>query len=168
MRYRCRHLALLAQIGLVLLIAGCAAGDREAPDKAGTEPTEPLALAPTGPGTLVEVPEVDGADLVQRYSDLLHAGELDALYEQFSPDLREEMSLDRLRQTYDDLRVFGSEVEVVDIQARRKGAYRGFARSARYDRHDGIVQVMWTLRDDDTIAGLIVRRAAAAAPAGGG
>ena len=56
-------------------------------------------------------------------------------------------------------RRFTEEVEVVAEDAAVRGEYRGFVRWARFDKHDGLIEVQWILRPDDTIAGLFVRPA---------
>jgi hypothetical protein len=53
----------------------------------------------------------------------------------------------------------GEEVEVVGEDSQTRDDYRGFVRWARFSKHDGLIEIRWILRDDDTIAGFQIREA---------
>ena len=49
--------------------------------------------------------------------------------------------------------------EVLGEESQQKGEYRGFVRWARFEKFDGVIEVLWILREDDSIAGFYVRPA---------
>jgi len=163
----------LGSVGLaLLLLAGCGAEPSETaePATAAAPPGPTTSEAPDSeksPPALGDVrisitPERDpGLEAVHRYTRMFYGGELEQLFEKFSPEMRQEiLPLDKLRQLREFVRKnYGKEVEVVGEDSRTQGDYRGFVRWARFSDHDGVIEIQWILRPDDTVAGLLVRPA---------
>jgi hypothetical protein len=91
---------------------------------------------------------------------MFYAGEMDELREKFSEEMKAEFPPGRLELMRDRVRDgLGEETEVVDEDSQVRDEYRGFVRWARFSKHDGLVEIQWVLRQDDTIAGFIIREA---------
>ena len=171
MRTRFLAPALLAAVALAL---GCGGGEREKSAPAAP----PAAEAPSGgapaPGgappaagetlALTTVRD-EGLEAVHEYTRMFYAGELERLHERFSPEMRSEvLPLEKLRGLREFVREkYGDEVEVLNEQSQTKGDYRGFARFARFSKHEGPIEVQWILRPDHTVAGFFVQPAGGAA-----
>jgi hypothetical protein len=163
-------------LGILACAAGCG-GDRTADaaapaDSPAPAPTRsipapapgapPAVSAPApgpapGPGPLPPRGKVDPEiqAVAHRYIAMFYAGELDALYEKFSPDMKEGMPLDKLRLVRDTVREkFGNETRVVAEETAAKDPYRAFVRWAEFDGTEGLVEFHWRLHPDDSIAGL--------------
>jgi len=96
-------------------------------------------------------------EALQRYMKLFNDGQLDTLHRLFSPELQADLTLPELTLLRRNLtKAYGREVAVISQDAKTRGDYRGFVRWARYERLEGIVQIQWILRADDTIAGFFV------------
>jgi hypothetical protein len=68
------------------------------------------------------------------------------------------LSLDQLRALHARVKMlYGKEVGVIGEDTQTKGKYRGFSRWARFDKHDGPIQVLVLLRSDDSIGGFFVQ-----------
>jgi hypothetical protein len=156
----------------VILLAGCGADEpdtaKPANAPAPAAPTENEATEPetaTRPLGDVQVTITRGADpgleAVRRYTGMFYRGELEQLFENFSPEMRNEiLPLAKLRELREFVREeYGEEVEVVGEDSQTRGDYRGFARWARFSKHEGLIEFQWILRSDDTVAGLLVRAA---------
>ena len=156
---------------LALLLCGCGGSEPRAPEDSETtspapapagstaaEPTPPpigdvrVSIVPLAP------PGIEGADLAREYTRMFYAGELDALFEKFSPEMREQiLPLDKLRALREQmLGQYGEEVQLLGEDAQTKGEYRGFARFARFSKNDAVLQLRWILRPDDSVAGFQV------------
>ena len=102
---------------------------------------------------------------VHEYTQRFYDGELAALHRSFSAELKRAMPLERLRALHAGmLEEWGREVEVLGQDAQARGEHRGFVRWARFDRHDGVIELQWILEEDDTIAALFIRPAEGGAP----
>jgi hypothetical protein len=53
----------------------------------------------------------------------------------------------------------GEEIEVVGEDSQTRDDYRGFVRWATFSKHDGLIEIRWILREDDTISGFEIREA---------
>jgi hypothetical protein len=134
------------------------------PAPAQDAPALSLTPVPVPPGT-----GAPGADprfeRVRAYTEQFYRGDLDKLYERFSPEMRSTLPLDRLRALRAQVAErYGKEVAVLGEDSQVKGEYRGFVRWARFDRYDGVMEVQWILRNDDSVAGLFVRPARTGKP----
>ena len=157
-------------LSLGILLCGCGGSEPEAPEQTAPSPTAgPTASAapdptppPIGDVQVSIVPlapaGIDGADLVREYTRMFYAGELEKLFEKFSPEMREDiLPLDKLRALREQVRSqYGEEVQVLGEDAQTKGDYRGFARWARFSKRDDVLQLRWILRPDDSVAGFQV------------
>lgn len=147
-----------------LVLAGCGGGSPSADvEPASVPPSTATAEQPggspnlTGRGGLVRI-EDESMRVVRGYTAQFYAGELTALHERFSDEFKLEMPLAGLQQLHDSVRSeLGRELEVIGEDSRVDGEYRGFVRWARFEKYDGVVQIVWILREDDTIAGFRVR-----------
>lgn len=155
-------------------LAGCG-GDSAPPtgstDRAPAAPTEGQATdataLPREPRVVdvqLQVPPVTatrpGFETVTRYTEQFYAGELEKLFERFSDEMKTQLPLDRLRELHAFVAErYGREVELIDQDTQTKDEYRGFVRWARFSDHEGVIQIEWILRRDDTIAGFFIRPA---------
>jgi len=159
-------------IAFAVLLLGCGGAERETPEpspgpETPGEPDRGELQAPSRPlGEFqISITPAQGAGLetVREYTRMFYAGELDRLHERFSPEMRSDvMPLDKLRELREFVRrTYGDETEVVGEDSQTKGDYRGFARWARFSAHEGVIEVQWILRPDDSVAGFFVRPAGA-------
>jgi len=163
-----RTLTILA-LGLSPLLCACGGSQPEAPepaaatrgapaDSAAPEATPPpigdvqVSIVPLAPAGIA------GADLVREYTRMFYAGELEALVQKFSPEMREDiLPLDKLRALREELRnQYGEEVQVLGEDAKTRDDYRAFARFARFSKNNDVLQLQWILRPDDSVAGFKV------------
>jgi len=99
-------------------------------------------------------------DMVRIFTKLFYDGKLDELFTHFSPGLREVMPREALGKLHQHvLETYGHETSLLGEEAAERGEYRAFVRWARFDKHEGIMEVQWRLRSDDTIAGFLIRPA---------
>lgn len=157
--------ALVLSFGV--LLCGCGGSEPREPEPEAPSAPAPTASAapapaPVGEGQVSIVPlapaGIEGADLVREYTRMFYAGELEALVQKFSPEMREEiLPLHKLRALRDEMRSqYGEELQVLGEDAQTKGEYRGFARFARFSKNDAVLQLRWILRPDDSVAGFQV------------
>ncbi len=108
----------------------------------------------TSPATQGES-KVAGTDLVNLLTDQFYSGEFEDIHQRFSVEMKQQVSLDRLRLMHEYMVAnFGKEVEVVDTEAKQDGEYRGFVRWAKFDKYDdGLIKIQWYLKPDDTVGG---------------
>ena len=176
----CKKLAFLLVFGLAFLAAiGCGTkqshrgspatdggGEAEtapAPDAEPAPASDPAQtqMPATGSVDIVQAPPADpGIDVVRSYIDLFYRGELQELFNRFSEEMKQTLTLEQLtglhRQVQKD---YGEETEVVGEDFQVKGEFRGFVRWARFDKYDGVIELQWILRTDDSIAGFFIRPA---------
>jgi hypothetical protein len=135
-----------------------------APSPAASEapPAPAPTPSPVGEVAVTIVPVVPdgvaGRDTAREYTRMFYAGELEPLFEKFSPEMRTEiLPLEKLRALREQVRErYGEETQVLGEDSQTKGDLRGFARWARFSRHDGVIEIRWILRPDDTVAGFMV------------
>jgi hypothetical protein len=137
------------------------------------DPAAPGSVEGTGtPGLSVvdqrlEVePAADpGIELVRSYTRMFFEGELDALREQFSAEMKEEFPPGRLQLMRERVRDnLGEEIELVGEDSQMKDGYRGYVRWAKFSKHDAVVEIQWVLHEDDTVAGFMIREARPSQP----
>jgi len=149
----------------LIFLAGCSGGSTH--ERTAAEAPAARAVSHPTPDPLVQDvpptrPLADAEDrrVVHRYTEMLYDGELDALFEKFSPEFRETMPRDRLTVIHAAMgERFGKEIQLLGEETANKGEYRAFARWARFDKAEDVVEVQWILRPDDTIAGLFIQPA---------
>ena len=99
-----------------------------------------------------------GLEVVRRYTQMFYSGETEKLRENFSEEMKDEFPEGRLQVMLDRVRLnLGEEIEVVGEDSQTRDDYRGFVRWARFSKHEGVVEIQWVLREDDTVAGFIIR-----------
>ncbi len=160
---------------LILILGGCGgATPEDEPAQAAPavvpEPAAPTETAPESPPlasppledlqVTVQPVETPGMDVVRAYTEQFYSGELEQLHERFTEEMKQVLPPDQLRTLYDYVRQeYGEEVEVLGEDAQTKDEYRGFARWARFSNYDGVIEVQWILREDDSVAGFFVQPA---------
>ena len=153
--------ALLLPLGL---LTGCsedgAVAEPVAAPVASSVPepqTSPTPAATPSPATATD-PAVFAR--VHEYTDLFYEGSLDVLYEKFSEEMREALSMTQFVRLHAHMRAnFGKETSVVAEETQTKGDRRGFVRWAHFDNTDEIIEIQWILRPDDAVAGFFLRPA---------
>ena len=165
-----RTVPILA-LGLSLLLCRCGGSEPEAPEAPepaatrgapANSPAPDATPPPLGDVQVSIVPlapaGIAGADLVREYTRMFYAGELEALVQKFSPEMREDiLPLDKLRALREELlEQYGEEVQVLGEDAKTRDEYRAFARFARFSKNNDVLQLQWILRPDDSVAGFKV------------
>jgi hypothetical protein len=137
-------------VGLVSFIGSGAAGWSLQSGAGGT----PAAKPPAG-----EV--VDAKEAGRRYTAWFYAGggELDKIWELFSPSMRKGMGdLAALRAFRErGMSDFGSETSVLDERVRTTGDDQVYTRLAKFSGTPLIVEVTWEIGRDGSIVGFYVR-----------
>jgi len=157
----------------LFLAVGC--GDPAPPPASPRDDPEPTAapraeLAPApeaAPDITVAEQELrvepaadPGLEVVRRYTQMFYSGETEKLREKFSEEMKAEFPPGRLEVMRDRVELnLGKEVEVVGEDSQIRDDYRGYVRWARFSKHEGVVEIQWVLRPDNTIAGFIIREA---------
>ncbi len=98
---------------------------------------------------------------VHEYTERFYRGEIDLLYDEFSPGLKQELSLEQFSILYEYVgQNFGKQTQIIKEDAATNDEYRGFVRWARFAKTDEIIEIRWTLRrDDNSIAEFWIRPA---------
>jgi len=140
-------------VGVLLLVLGVGCGQQSvASTPASTD--EPATTKP--------VPElaVPGIETVREYTAQFYNGELESLFLKFSDEMQSVVPLDQLTGLHENVKAqYGEEVSVVHEDVQLKGDKRGFVRWANFDKTKEIIEVVWILNEDDTIAGFFIRPA---------
>jgi hypothetical protein len=152
-------------VGTLLLVAvGCSSRTEPTPETqlAAADETSatPLPTSPSvssvaeRPAAPVTAPDAALRAKVHEYTERFYRGEIDLLYDEFSPGLKEEFSLQQFSTLYEYVgEHFGNEIQIIGEDAATSDEYRGFVRWARFDKTEEIIEIRWTLRrDDDSIA----------------
>lgn len=130
-----------------------AAKEIAAPPAAAPEPD----LVPPG----LRAADPTALALVREHTARFYRGETDLLYDQFSSELRQVLSLEQLSTLHEYVgQNFGKEIRVLAEDAQSNDEYRAFVRWARFDKIDEVIEIRWTLRrDDNSIAEFWIRPA---------
>ena len=103
-----------------------------------------------------------GLEVVREYTRMFYDGQMEELRERFSEEMKAEFPPGRLQVMRERVREgLGEEIEVVGERSQARDEYRGFVRWARFSKHDGLIEIQWVLRQDDTISGFIIQEAQA-------
>ena len=159
-----KSLKFVCLVGLLVAV-GCgnsAPPPPDAPDHPEATPAPEAAPDITVAEQHLQVePAADpGLEVVRRYTSMFYSGETEKLRENFSEEMKDEFPEGRLQVMLDRVRLnLGEEIEVVGEDSQTRDDYRGFVRWARYSKHEGVVEIQWVLREDDTVAGFIIREA---------
>ena len=160
--------------GTLLLVAvGCSSRTEPAPEpEQASAELAPVAETsatpvPTSPSAVEHAvapgPAPDAAVLAKGHecTERFYRGEIDLLYDEFSPGLRQQLSLEQFSTIYEYVgENFGKQTEIIAEDAAASDEYRGFIRWARFDKTDKIIEIRWTLRrDDNSIAEFWIRPA---------
>ena len=156
----------------LLLLAGCGGGSGPEPATPSAPAAEPMpapveAEEETKPslqvlGTRVVKVEDRAIGVAREYTRMFYENEIDALFERFSPEMQQQIPLDQLKQLAQGMREeLGVETAVVQEKVETKEAegYRGVYRWAHFDKYDGVIEVLWILREDDSVAGFFLNPA---------
>lgn len=136
-------------------------------------PTVPSLLPPAAVPAGTLAPGIREADptalaLAREYTDRFYRGQIDLLYDEFTPGLREVLSLEQLSTLHEHVGTnFGKETGVLAEDAQSNEEYRAFVRWARFDKTDEVIEIRWTLRRDDNSVAEFWIRPAAGKDAGG-
>jgi len=150
---------------VVVLLAACIAcggSGQESPAPAAPTPAPqpeggetPSSPVPLGIVRVPSAPTVEDAtvDLGRELTQEFYDGKFDDLFARFSDELKQELPKPKLIFMHDgNMAKLGAETEVVSEHADRQGGYRRYLRRARYENYDGVVDVQWAFRDDDSVA----------------
>jgi hypothetical protein len=118
-----------------------------------------LWVAPAGAQRMADVedPEIVKA---RAYTMDFYRGELARLHESFSPKFKDSMNLDQLRRFRRQVTLqYGIEKELIGEKVVTQDAFRIYIRQTRFDKHDGVVELLVALRPNYSIAGFSLRPA---------
>jgi len=154
----------LFALTLTILLAVAFAGEPEAPADPGLAPPAEAPADSAGEDSLdllggARIAKVVSPEWarIEEFTQRFYAGELDDLYEDFSPTYRKEFSIQDLAGLRTKMiEDFGEEVEVVATRIEEKDGYHAFFRAARFSADDRLIEVAFVIASDDTIAGLFV------------
>lgn len=160
-------------LGWLLVAVGCGESapptvdGPKSPDQAPAALAEDAAVPEAAPGIAVTQQELQveaatepGIEIVRRYTQMFYSGEDEKLRAKFSEEMQAEFPPGRLQVMRERVRLnLGEEVEVVGEDSQTRDDLRGFVRWARFSKHEGVVEIQWIIRKDDTIAGFIIREA---------
>jgi hypothetical protein len=102
-----------------------------------------------------------GLPVVREMTEQFYRGDLAKLHSRFSDQMKTILTVDKLVAMRAHVeKTYGKEVAVVGEDWQVKDKDRGFVRWARFDKYDGVIQVLWFLhRDDDQVTGFFVEPA---------
>ena len=147
---------------LLLLAVSCSSPQETAPQTESTQ-LATATEAPATPPSTGSVTERDSALLEQgrEYTERFYRGEIDLLYDEFSPGLKQELSLEQFSTAYEYVGAnLGKQIQIVREDAATSDEYRAFIRWANFDKTDEIIEIRWTMRrDDNSIAEFWIRPA---------
>jgi len=164
-----RSLLLMLALALTVACGGPAPessspapGTTAAPSDTAEERPNPAILRPLGvtrvepePLPSAEGPQVDRA---REYTRMFYDGELEALHAKFSDEMKETIPLPKLlfmrSGTESQL---GSETELLSEDIAEDGDYTGYRRRVRFAKSEEVYEVIWAMRDTDTIGGFMLR-----------
>lgn len=168
----------LVCVSWLLVAVGC--GEAAPPAAETPESPDPAPAAHADVATAPDaVPEINvaqqelrvepaadpGLAVVRRYTQMFYSGQTEQLREKFSEEMKAEFPPERLQIMRERVRLnLGEEVEVVGEDSQTRDDLRGFVRWARFSKHEGIIEIQWVLREDDTVAGFIIREAKTGRP----
>lgn len=109
-----------------------------------------------------------GLDVVHELTRQFYAGDLESIHERFTPDMKKTMSIVQLERFHTDVVThYGKETKLIGEESQSNEEYRAFARWARFDKTDEVIEVQWILAQDDSVAGLFVKPAKKSPEQGG-
>lgn len=158
----------LLPVMLLITALGCGDSARETPAPP-QQPTEPSPSAqPTPPAPPFEIlvlepektqpPEDPGMKVARALTEQFYRGELQKLHDRFSDEMKQTLSLEQLQQMHAAVTSkFGKEKEVIGESSAPQGPYKAFVRWGRFDKNDGVLEVQWILRPDDSVAGFFIK-----------
>jgi hypothetical protein len=122
----------------------------------------PSRPEPAVPAPATEPAEPAGLATARAYTAMFYRGELDLLHAKFSPEMREQIPLERLSTIHEHMLAnYGKERRIIGEDSQRNEDYRAFVRWAAFDKTDQVIEVQWILRaDSDEVAGFFIRPAA--------
>jgi len=95
------------------------------------------------------------------YTMYFYRGELGRVHANFTAKFKEAMSLAKLRDSRREVSLqLGVETELLGEEIVSKDEFKIYVRRARFEKFDGIVEVVVAMREDHSIAGFAVRPAA--------
>ena len=102
-------------------------------------------------------------EIGRRLTEQFYQGKLEEIHHAFSTEMKEEFPLERLTAVRNQvLEQLGPEVEVLDEQVREQAEYMVYRRLVTFEkRPTGKFEVIWTVREDDWVAGFFIRDASA-------
>lgn len=99
------------------------------------------------------------------FTEWFYQGELETLYAQFSPEMKEALSLEALTQFQTQVAdQFGQEAEVLDEKVTPYQQYAIYDRIVTFEKYDNPMIVEWTIGPEQIIYGFFVRPVPEEAP----
>ena len=152
---------------LVVAVLGCSGNEsaadpveESAPTKSADLTAKTVTVTPPPPPA---PPSIDPDELavVHEYTQMFYRGEIDLLHAKFSDELRESLTLAQLSTLYEHVgTTFGKEQHVLLEDSQRNEEYRAFARFARFDKTEEVIEIQWILKTADAqVAGFFIRPA---------
>ncbi|MDH3283705.1 MAG: peptidoglycan DD-metalloendopeptidase family protein [Acidobacteriota bacterium] len=99
-------------------------------------------------------------DYGETYTEWFYQGELEKLYELFSSDMQAALPLDSLRAFREQaVSQLGVEKELLDESVTERDGFDVYLRTARFEKFDGAIHVVWSIDAEGIVSGFYVRPA---------
>ncbi|MGH7457725.1 MAG: hypothetical protein ACREKN_01415 [Longimicrobiaceae bacterium] len=105
--------------------------------------------------------DVTALDLGRRYTGWYYRGDLDRLWERFTPEMRDALDREELAEVRDRLtRRLGREAELLDERVERgDDDFRLYLRTVRFDRAPERAVLLFAIDGEGRIGGFYIRPA---------
>lgn len=97
-------------------------------------------------------------EVARSYTQDFYRGELEKIHGQFSAEMKESVTLQKLTAIHQQLVTrFGKEAELLGEDLADQGDVIGYRRTARFEEGT-VLEVLWAVRPDGEIAGFFIRQ----------
>jgi Peptidase family M23/Protein of unknown function (DUF3887) len=98
------------------------------------------------------------AELGQRYTGWFYTGDLDQLWQRFTPAMQKNLDREKLTAFREQLQAqIGSEASVLRERVTRSGTGQVYLRTAKFEKAESPIIVQWTMDQQGRISGFFVR-----------
>lgn len=117
-----------------------------------------LIMAVVAPQPVVASDE-DALQLGRQYTQQFLDKEIASVWARMTEQMQVALTSEVALRQFSDQAVtnIGQEVEVIDERIDLVQGFRVYTRTSRFDKLDGLINIVWTLDDNDMIAGFFVQ-----------
>ena len=105
--------------------------------------------------------ESEGIEMVvgRQYTTAFFQGKLDELYARFTPGFKDQMSMEQFRNALRTVGIdLGVEQDLMGERVQFGEEYKAYIRLVEFSKDPGPFEVVWLLREDQSIAGFRITR----------